>query len=76
MSARPPLMTRALKSAIAYCKLMFDHEMSTVVPGDKPTPEALAWRREATEYQKLRKGIEPPARGCIDERPGFPPLQA
>ena len=56
---RPPLMTRALNSAIAYCKLMFDSEMSTVIPGDKPTPEALAWRKEATEYNALRKSLGP-----------------
>ena len=60
MSVRPRLMTRALNSAIAYCKLMFDSEMSKVIPGDKPTPEALAWRKEATEYNALRKSIEPP----------------
>jgi hypothetical protein len=55
-------MTRVLESAIGYCRVMFEREMSAQPLHTKPTPAALAWRREATEYQKLRKSLEPAAR--------------
>jgi hypothetical protein len=53
------LITRALKDAIAHCKTEFEAEMNEQVPGARPTPEALAWRARATEYQRLATKIEP-----------------
>ena len=54
-----PLLTRALKRAIAYCHQMFDCEMSEKPPGAQPTPGATAWRAEATEYNRLLAKLQP-----------------
>jgi hypothetical protein len=58
-----PLLTRALNRAIAYCHDMYDAEMSTVKPGAPPTPEAIAWRTEATDYNRLRIKLQPKPKG-------------
>ena len=65
-------ITSALKDAIEYCRMMFDAEMSTVVPGSRVTREAEAWRRRATEYQKLRKALTPRAKGETNGDAGNP----
>ena len=54
-----PLLTRALKRAIAYCRQMYDCEISEKPPGAQPTPAAAAWRAEATEYNRVLVRIQP-----------------
>lgn len=60
----PPLLSRALRRAIAYCKTEFEAEMNSELPSAKPTPAALKWRAEATEYNALLKKIEPKRKGA------------
>jgi hypothetical protein len=52
-------ISRALRRAIECCKMLFEAEMSDVIPGEEPTPAALALRAEATEYNALLKKIDP-----------------
>ena len=62
------IITRSLTDAIEYCRMMFDLEMSVHLVGATPTAGALAWRRRATEYQKLRKALMPAKRAAGEKR--------
>jgi hypothetical protein len=72
---RPSLISRALRDAIAHCKMMFQAEMSCEVPGTKPPPHAQGWRERATEYNILLKKIDPREgkKGPVGEKPQVAP---
>ena len=64
MNPIDPLLTRALKRAIAYCRQMYEAEMNNELPNGKPTPAATAWRAEATEYNRLLAKLQPRRKGA------------
>jgi hypothetical protein len=64
LHARIPLVSRALKRAIAYCNQMREAEMNSELPGVRDTPTAIAWRREGVEYRALLEKLEPKPKGA------------